>query len=243
MDFLYEDEDIIVLNKPAGLQVHPDKKNLGGTLSDLIREYYPPIVSVGEYPDRPGIVHRLDRETSGVMLVVKNQAAFEYYKKQFQERKIKKTYWALVHGKLKNKEGDIDFPIGRAPGRTVKRTISPYGRDKKNAETHYRAIEEFCIEKSPSKKNYYSLLSVEPKTGRTHQIRLHLRSLGHPITGDQLYKFKRQVEPRGLGRMFLMAKELEFRDRAGSWKSFGVELDEELAEVLNRLRESLIVCE
>lgn len=240
---LHEDEDIIVLNKPAGLQVHPDNRNRTGTLANYLLAERPVVSSVGEYDDRPGIVHRLDRNTAGLMFVVKNGNAFLYYKDLFKEKKIQKTYWALVHGKIKEEEGIIDLPIGITLKNTVMRTTSPASRNKKEALTAFKVRERFCLSYSASKQFFYTLVEVSPKTGRTHQIRVHLKSIGHPIVGDSLYKFKRQKDPTEIRRLFLLSKKIEFVDQRGHKRIFEAPPINDWEDVLKGLRECNTYCQ
>lgn len=207
---IYEDDDLIVLNKPAGLLVHPvtDEKN---TLID----YFP----------NAKLVHRLDQDTSGVMVVAKNEKACEFLKSQFLNRTIKKKYLALVYGILKDKRGIIVKSISKSRKRGGSQTVAPVGKNRE-AITRYEVIQEF-----PD----YSLLEVSPETGRTHQIRIHLASIGHPIAGDDKYKFKRQQKIEGLDRQFLHAKYLKFSLPNGEIKEFYSELPEELSNILKKL--------
>ncbi len=227
---IYEDNDLIVIDKPTGLLVHPST-SLGTspqqkTLVDWLINKYPEIRSVGDSPERPGIVHRLDEETSGLMVIAKNQKTFDWLKKQFQERKIEKKYLALVVGKLKDKKGIITKAIGRSRKRGIKQTITPIV-PRKEAITEYRVIKEY---------NNYSLVEASPKTGRMHQIRVHVASIGHPIAGDKIYKFKRQICPEGLFRQFLHASYLKFQMPDGKIKEFYSELPDDLKIILNSLK-------
>ncbi len=227
---IFENDDFVIINKPAGLMVHAARvssKRRGAvrrmdearavepTLVDWLLGRYPGIKTVGDDPAlRPGIVHRLDKATSGVMAVAKTQASFDRLKKLFQEHRMKKTYYALVSGVPKNKKGVIDAPIGIRAG-SLRRSI----HSSKMAKP---AVTEYSVEKtfSDDKGNGFSLLKVNPKTGRTHQIRVHLASIGHPIVGDALYgtKTSRAIEVfRGTAapRMMLHAAALEFSDGTG----------------------------
>ncbi len=227
---IYEDKNIIVVNKPAGMTVHPDAEHKSGTLIQEILKTHPEIKSVGEDPDRPGIVHRLDKDTSGVLIVAKNQPTFEFLKKQFTERKIKKTYIALVVGNLKDKTGIIDLPIGRSKT-PLRRLASEKARGKlREAITEYKVLETF----SSQNKNY-TLIEAYPKTGRTHQIRAHFKAIGHPLACDRLYS-KKPVCPFGLSRHFLHAYSLELTLPDGSRSRFEADLPDDLRHVLMELR-------
>lgn len=201
---VYEDNNILVLNKPAGISVHkthPQDPNK--TLIDFVLEKYPEIKLVGESPLRPGLVHRLDKETSGLIIIAKNQKTFEYFKNLFQTRKIKKTYLALAHGHLKNKKGRIALPLGKIGARQTTRLLGKKTLKERSAVTDYEVVREF-----PG----YSLLEVYPQTGRTHQIRIHLKSIGHPLVCDKIYGDKKNGCPLELGRLFLHAQKLEFKN-------------------------------
>lgn len=217
IEVLYEDKNILAVNKPAGLLVHAVKGKYEKTEPDLvdwISLNYPGIKGVGDSNphngqhdiNRPGIVHRLDRYTSGVMLIAKNQEYFDYLKKLFQSGNIEKTYLALVKGRLEG-SGVINKPIGIKSG-TVKRTVH-IGRARwiREAETHYSAKEVYNLDVN-GKSQEYTLVEVKPKTGRTHQIRVHMASIGHPVAGDNLYGPKDNM--RELGRYFLHAESIEF---------------------------------
>ena len=217
---IYEDNDVIVIEKDAGILVHPST-TLGAspaeknTLIDILKIKYP----------QAELVHRLDQDTSGLMVVAKNQQTAEFLKEQFQNREIKKKYLALVHGVLKDKKGIIVKSISKSRKRGGSQTISPIGK-MREATTRYEVIREF--------KNF-SLLEVLPETGRTHQIRVHLASIGHPIVGDEKYKFKRQEKIEGLNRQFLHAKYLKFKLPNGEIKEFESELPEDLKLVVQKL--------
>lgn len=201
----YEDKNLLVLNKPAGLLVHGTAKSSEPTLADWLLKNYPEVAGVGDdKKTRPGIVHRLDKETSGVIVIARNQPTFEYLKKQFQEHEIKKTYLALVWGKVAQKSGRIEKPIGIATGSVKRTTRIERAKMVKEAITSYKVIKFIR-----SKAGEFTLLEVEPKTGRTHQIRVHLASIGHPIVGDAIYGKNRPM-PAGLKRQFLHADSIEF---------------------------------
>ena len=217
---LYEDADVVVVNKPAGLVVHADGKTVEPALTDWVLENYPETKGVGEPTklsngkmiDRSGIVHRLDRETSGVMVVAKNQKAFEFLKKQFQEREMEKTYRAFVYGEVKNDEGVIDRPIARSTSDFRKWTAQRGRRGReREAVTEYKVLARTPAPPVGGAGNSdFSFLDVRPKTGRTHQIRVHFKAISHPVVCDKLYAPKREC---GLGftRLALHAFSLKFR--------------------------------
>ncbi|MBI2048904.1 MAG: RNA pseudouridine synthase [Candidatus Liptonbacteria bacterium] len=204
---IHEDENFLIVNKPSGLLVHrvesAKNKTQEPTLADWLAKRYPELKTVGDDPaNRPGIVHRLDRDVSGVMIVARNQEYFEYLKSLFQKRLVEKTYLALVFGDLKAKTGRIEKPIGIKSG-TVKRSVTS-DKMSKEAVTDYRVKRVFQPDGGSER---FSLLEVEPKTGRTHQIRVHLASIGHPIVGDALYGRRRG--PSWAKRIMLHALSLE----------------------------------
>lgn len=205
-EIIYKDKDVIAINKPAGLLVHPTRISKEKTLIDWLLENYPEVKNVGDDPKvRPGIVHRLDKDTSGVMVIARNQKAFEYLKNLFQTKKIKKTYIALVWGKIEQRSGIIEKPLGLKTG-SLRRTVrTEKAKIVKEAKTIYR-VKKYL--------NGFTLLEVEPLTGRTHQIRVHLASIGHPIVGDTLYS--RRPVPAGLKRQFLHAESIELTLPSGS---------------------------
>jgi 23S rRNA pseudouridine1911/1915/1917 synthase len=184
---LYEDNYILALNKPSGLLVHSDGRTKEVTLSDWINQNYPDLSEIGEEQTlqngevikKPGIVHRLDKETSGVIIVAKTKEAHQFLKEQFQNRKVQKIYNALVWGNFKEKEGIINKPIGRSAG-DFRKWSAEYGAkgELREAMTEYKVI---------SQNNDFAYLEVKPKTGRTHQIRVHLKSISHPVVCDKLY--------------------------------------------------------
>jgi 23S rRNA pseudouridine1911/1915/1917 synthase len=219
---IFENDDFLVLDKPSGLLVHAvrvsskrridEERIKEPTVVDWLVERYPKIKSVGDDPVlRPGIVHRLDKETSGVMVVAKTQEAFEYLKSLFQKHEIKKTYEALVVGVPKKEHGVIDVPIGIKSG-TLKRSIHS-SKMAKDAITEYRVVKKIGA---------YSLLEVKPRTGRTHQIRVHLASIGTPIVGDRLYGKRNQ--PDFADRLMLHAAAIEFPGRHKEHFSFEAHL-------------------
>lgn len=201
---IYEDKNFLAVNKPTGMITHPASKEKSideESLMDWVLKKYPEIKKVGEDTElRAGIVHRLDKDTSGIILIPKNQKYFEYLKSLFQKHLVKKTYFALVHGAPKEKTGKINLAIGIRSG-SIRRTTRG-GKMAKEAETDYELIKV----KTKAGK-IYSLLRVLPKTGRTHQIRVHLKAIGLPICGDEIYGLKRGDEFK---RLMLHAESLEF---------------------------------
>lgn len=200
-----ETDDLLVLNKPAGLSMHPVRKGQTGTLTDWLSTHYPQILAVGENPLRPGMVHRLDRDTSGVVVIAKTEDAFRALKRLFQERRVSKRYLALVYGQVADPSGVIEAPLGRLRG-SIRRAVSggkrAFGGALREATTVYALHTRYP---------QHDLLSVEPKTGRTHQIRVHLASLGHPVVGDRLYRFKEhRGDPLQPPHQLLHAAEIRF---------------------------------
>lgn len=201
---IYEDEYILAVNKPAGIAAHPDGRTKEYTLSDWVAEHHPLIRGVGETIKlthggkipKHGIVHRLDRDTSGVMIIAKNQEAFLFFKKQFQGRTVQKTYRAIVYGRVKEKKGTIEKPIGKS-----RSDFRQWSAEAGARGMLREAITEYELLKSTKD---FSYLSLHPKTGRTHQLRVHLKSIGHPVICDKLYASKRPC-PGSLSRMALHA--------------------------------------
>jgi len=217
---VYEDDDLLVVDKPAGLPVHPSAGHSRHTLVNAVLAHCPELSGVGGQ-QRPGIVHRLDKDTSGLIIVAKNDAAHLSLSRQLKERKVEKTYLALVEGRPKLPEGEIDRPIARHPRDRKRMAIVPGGRA---AITRYRVLREV---------DGRSLLEVRPVTGRTHQIRVHLASIGHPIAGDPVYG-KPSTAPPGLRRQFLHARRLAFRHpRTGGRIEVEAPLPEELERALD----------
>ncbi len=233
---IYKDKNFLAVYKPAGLLVHPVNNLKLGTLNlkppaltNWLLENFPEIKNVGDEPEiRPGIVHRLDKDVSGILLVPRNQKYFEYLKNLFQTRQIKKNYLALVYGEVKPEKGIIDKPISIKSG-TIKRTVHQ-GKDEKQAVTEYRVLKSFKFQAPGFKEDDFSLVEIMPKTGRTHQIRIHLASIGHPIVGDTLYGKK--TNPFSLKRIFLHAESLEFSPAEGKRIKLESELPDELKNLL-----------
>ncbi len=218
LDVVYEDTDIAVINKPAGLVVHPAPGHPRGTLVNALLARYPDLAIGGEV--RPGIVHRLDRDTSGLLVIARHDAVLRALVEQQQARRMRKIYQALVVG-CPPVSGTIDAPIGRDP-RDRLRMVA----DGRPARTHYRVIATF---------GDYSLLEVQLETGRTHQIRVHLRHLGYPIVGDPVYGPRRSH--LRLTRQFLHAGQLGFfHPSNGQWCEFTAPLPSDLSSVLNAMQ-------
>jgi 23S rRNA pseudouridine1911/1915/1917 synthase len=209
---LFETADLLVIDKPAGLQVHPDGKNEKETLVDWILEEYPNIAGVGEpltvdgkTIDRPGIVHRLDEDTSGALIIAKTQESFDFLKEQFQNRLIQKEYHAFVWGHFKEQTGTVDVPIGRNKG-DFRRWHAGRGTrgELREALTQWSVVKQF-----ESEGELFSFVQLFPKTGRTHQLRVHMKYLQRPIVADSLYA---PTKPKALGfeRLALHARTIAF---------------------------------
>lgn len=217
---LYEDADVIAINKPAGMVVHTGAGRHSGTLVNALLHRFGKLSSVGG-DLRPGIVHRLDRFTSGVILVARNDAAHRNLAAQFASRQVEKIYVALVHGRVKDQQGRIDTPIARDPVRRVRMTARlAQGRQ---ASTSYQVLKRF---------EGFTFLEVKIGTGRTHQIRVHLASIGHPVVGDKLYG----APASDLGRYFLHARQIAFTSPGtGQRITLSAPLPEELEDYLGTL--------
>lgn len=234
IEVLYEDEDIIVVNKPPGLSVHPGAGRTSGTLVNALLYHAKKLSQLGG-PLRPGIVHRLDKDTSGSIVAAKNDPSYISLTRQFKEHTSGRTYTALVWGMVRDNEGTIDLKLGRD---TVERKkISTRARKKRAAITHYRVLRRYP---------YLTLLELRLKTGRTHQIRVHLNAINHPVVGDQVYG-KRSVPPsitgplaahlKGIKRQMLHARTLGITHPAkGSYMEFTAPMPKDMA-VLIRLLE------
>jgi len=256
---IYEDKNFLAVDKPAGLLVHPTSSSKEMTLVDWLLKRYPEIKKVGDdIKTRPGIVHRLDRDTSGIILIARNQEYFEYLKNLFQARAIKKTYRALVYGKLIPKKGIIEKEIKIKSG-TTKRTVFR-GRSEKTAVTEYKLLKQFTLPARHSlgkggpngQSAIFSWIEVAPLTGRTHQIRVHLASIGHAVVGDKLYGHKKPNEVRlpntkfrtvlrsgaWINRQMLHAYSLEFSSAPGKRIRLAANLPEDIKSTLQYLQES-----
>lgn len=226
LNIAYEDKDILIINKPAGLLVHPTLSQKRHTLVNALIARYPDIKNVGESPLRPGIVHRLDKDTSGLMLVAKNQPAFEFLKEQFLKRKVTKKYLALVEGVLAQKEGVIEYDIRPSKQNRLRKVAikkdEPQKKSRRTAKTDYKVRQII--------DNKFTLLEVSPLTGRTHQIRVHLAAIGHPVVGDKMYGSKRKIK-----RQFLHAYYLKFTAPNGAPLALEADLPDDLQSVLSQI--------
>lgn len=226
LTIVYEDADLLVIDKPAGMVVHPAPGHSGGTLVNAVMSHVPGIeLDMGDEA-RPGIVHRLDKDTSGLIVVAKKRPAHEALAVQMAEHTALKEYTALVRGHLKAPVGLIDAPIDRDPDDRLRMAVVNSGRP---ARTHYTVTAVY---------DRYSLLKVRLETGRTHQIRVHMSAIGHPIMGDPLYgkRTVRDAAPLGLTRQFLHAHKLGFTlPSTGEWREFTSPLPEDLQGVLDQL--------
>lgn len=239
---LYDDHGLLIIDKPAGLSVHPGAGVKELSLSELLQQQFPELEGVGE-AHRPGIVHRLDKDTSGVMLVAKTQAMYEHLKDAFGQRKIKKEYLTLCLGVPEKLHGIISTPIGRDPKDfrkyTTKNPVEP-----KPSLTEYRVLETLSLPTTlyplpPGGIDKTALISVNLHTGRTHQIRVHLSSVGHPLLGDNLYGGKK-VQLAGLSRQFLHARRIEVQLPDATWIEAVSKVPEDLKNILATLQSGVV---
>jgi 23S rRNA pseudouridine1911/1915/1917 synthase len=233
IEIVHEDETLVVVNKPAGLVIHPAAGIQSGTLANALAYHFQQLPNASSV--RPGIVHRLDRDTSGLLVVAKTESALENLSDQFRDRSVYKSYVALVHGRVQSDSGRIEQPLARDPSNRTRMAVVRGGR---SALSIYRVKRRF---------NRFTLLDVELKTGRTHQIRVHLAWLKHPVVGDETYgggrdntvqnpKLRSQI--RGLGRQFLHAEKLAFAHPAtGERVMFQAPLPPELSNLLIEITE------
>ncbi|MFH1253485.1 MAG: RluA family pseudouridine synthase [Candidatus Uhrbacteria bacterium] len=228
LNILYEDKEVVVFEKPAGLIVHEANDKNETTVVDALIKKYPTIKKVGDDPRRPGIVHRLDKLASGVMIAAKTPTAFEWLKKQFSEKQTQKEYLVLVYGTPGKDVGTISFRLSRSKtkGRMVAQPTDSEGG--KEAVTHFEIIQKFKTT---------TLLRVKIETGRTHQIRAHLRALNLPVVGDPIYKktYMKNIKPFPLPRLFLHAHKLTVPLPNGEIKTFESPLPDELKKLLEIL--------
>ncbi len=235
---IYEDNDVLVVDKPAGMVVFNEKTNTPDasgvfsnpdTLIDQLIKQRSELKQAGEAP-RYGIVHRLDKDTSGILLVAKSTESLIFLQKQFINRRVEKKYLCLVEGSIKQDSGEIKTLIARSSRDPRKQTVyqlnEPAPKSARGAITEYKVLQRY---------NSYTLLEVDIKTGRRHQIRCHLSYLQHPIVGDKLYSFKNSKSPEGLARQFLHAKYLKIQTPNGKTQEFQSNLPEDLEKVIKKL--------
>jgi 23S rRNA pseudouridine1911/1915/1917 synthase len=242
---VYEDEAVAVLHKPAGLLTHPDGRSREATLSDWVAERYPEAASVGEEAlvargariARPGIVHRLDRETSGLVVIARTREAFAHLKQAFQGRAVEKIYHAFVYGVPSPRAGSIAFPIGRSARDFRRFAAEPLAGRRAGGERRTRgALREALTGYAVKAENgEYAFLEIRPRTGRTHQIRVHLASVGHPVVCDGRYA-PRHPCALGFSRLALHASSLSFALPGGTRLVAEAPLPEDFAEALTRLK-------
>ena len=225
INVVYEDEDIIVINKPQGMVVHPAPGNYNGTLVNALLYHCKDLSSINGII-RPGIVHRIDKDTSGILVIAKNDESHNKLSYQLKDHSMKREYYALIEGRLKNDSGTIDKPLGRCKRDRLKIGIV---EDGKRAVTHYEVVERY---------NGYTLIKCILETGRTHQIRVHMASIGFPLVGDPLYGFKRQKFK--LEGQVLHAKTLGFiHPKTSEYMEFTSELPQYFRDLLNKLRNEI----
>ena len=221
LDVYYEDEDVIVVNKPSGMVVHPAVGNFNGTLVNALMYHCKDLSGINGVI-RAGIVHRIDKDTSGLLVACKNDMAHKSLSEQFFNKTVSRKYYAIVYGEIKHKLGKIDAPIGRSPNN---RQMMGIVQDGKSAVTHFKVLERF---------NGYTFVELSLETGRTHQIRVHMQYIGHPLVGDPVYGPKNVIGTHG---QYLHAKTLGFvHPRTNQYISFESPLPDFYEEFLNELR-------
>jgi 23S rRNA pseudouridine1911/1915/1917 synthase len=234
IEILFEDADILAINKPAGLVVHSDGRTKEPSVSEWLVEKYPEARNVGEMIrleggdiiDRSGVVHRIDRDTSGVLLLAKTQKGYECLKEQFQNREIHKSYYAFLYGNLKEDHGTLSMPIGKSPSDFRKYSAGRGATgEMKDATTYFQVLKRF---------DGGTLVEAKPKTGRTHQIRVHFSALQRPVVADSLYA---ATKPPILGfnRLALHAREIEFKDCEGNLHNIKAEFPEDFLEAFKKI--------
>ena len=244
INIIYEDDDILVLDKPSGVIVNKADTTRGElTVQDWLEERWQTTNSQWQTADREtdfykraGIVHRIDKETSGILLVAKNLSSFENLQAQFKDRKVEKAYVALVHGLVEPAEGEIAVTVGRLPWNRKRFGVLAGGKE---AVTRYRAISNFKFLISKNKEEELTLLELYPKTGRTHQIRVHLKYINHPIFGDEFYAGRKTArdDRKILQRFFLHAQKISFfHPRTGKRVEFKSEFPQELQTMLDSMQ-------
>ncbi|TJX65679.1 RluA family pseudouridine synthase [Soehngenia saccharolytica] len=222
LDIIYEDNDIVIINKPQGLVVHPAPGNYSGTLVNALL-YHIDTLSTINGIIRPGIIHRIDKDTSGLLIVAKNDYSHKILSNDIKEHKINREYMALCHGRFSHSEGIINAPIGRDPRNRKKMAVTEV--NSKNATTHYTVLKNF---------NNYSLLKLKLETGRTHQIRVHLSHVNHPIVGDPIYsKISNEF---GINKQMLHAFKIEFNHpRSKEIMTFYAPLPDEFKNIIKKI--------
>ncbi len=225
LEIIYEDSDLAVINKPQGMVVHPATGNLTGTLVNALLYHFDTLSTLnGE--ERPGIVHRIDKDTSGLLMIAKNDFAHESLAEQLKEHSTTRKYYALVEGRIKEENGTIDAPIGRH--RIDRKRMTVTETNSKEAVTHFKVLERF---------EKYTLIEAQLETGRTHQIRVHMSYINHPVVGDPVYGYKNQRFK--LEGQLLFAKIIGFvHPRTGEYLEFEVDLPDYFVKILNILRSS-----
>lgn len=224
LDIVYEDDDVMVVNKPSGMVVHPAPGHLHGTLVNALLYHCKQLSNVNG-DNRPGIVHRIDKDTSGLLLVCKNNYAHRVLAEQLKEKTTKRVYNAIVTGSIAHNLGKIDAPIGRDPSNRQKMAVVPNG---KHAVTNFKVLDRF---------RDFTLLELNLETGRTHQIRVHMAYINHPVYGDPLYGVKKQVDEFG---QYLHAKTIGFyHPRTNEYLEFTSELPKQFTDKLNELENQM----
>jgi 23S rRNA pseudouridine1911/1915/1917 synthase len=246
MQIIHANPNFLIINKPSGLLTHPNKPGEPSLVDDLMARFKE-IKNVSPDMLRPGIVHRLDKETSGILVVARTQAMYDHLRQQFDQGKVDKEYVALVYGAMPQTQGAINLPISRS-----KKGIFTAGAlGGREAVTEYKVTQTYPLPPTSYKlpptsselpatsyklpPTSYSLLSLHPKTGRTHQLRVHLHALGHPIVGDPLYRAKIKIRI-DFPRLFLHAGRIGFTDLKGAWKEFEAPMPGELQKFLKTLK-------
>lgn len=234
LNVIYEDDKILVVNKDPGMVIHPGAGNWKGTLANAVLGYLQRQNQKAVVPVRAGIVHRLDKNTSGIVIIAKDDQTLDYLQRQFRDKVTVKKYYALVLGKPPSSIGIINAPIGRHRGFRKKFTVLESGKE---AITEYKVLESFAAPFSTDNQVYISLLEVIPKTGRTHQIRVHLAKLGHPILGDEIYG-RRQIKISrvlGITRQMLHAYYLKISIPKVGEKEFEIETPKDMKRIISKL--------
>lgn len=226
---IFEHHDFLIIDKPAGIATHPAPGYHGPTLTEMLVRHDSNISNIGDEFHRPGIVHRLDRDVSGVMVACKTQAMFEWMKKQFHDRRVLKTYIGLVFGKCAKQSGVIHFPIQRSKTKGGRMAAKPDGKPNEKARsavTEYEVMREYRA---------MTLMKIFPKTGRTHQIRVHFFAIGHPLVGDQLYRSKKFHLASDPGRLLLHSHQISFTMPMGEQKTWTSQLPPDFESFLHSL--------